>query len=88
MPGIAVVGRDRAGGTQLGGGQYFYKVEASYVSLLGDRVASHGRSPHSGPVMAQGAPWYRINGIPACRQGHVASCGHSTSGRPWYRVNS
>lgn len=86
MPGIAVVGLDSAGGTQLGGGQHFYKVEGNYVVLMGDRVASHGKDEHSGPTMAQSLSWYRIDGIGVCRQGHQATCGHASTGRSWYRV--
>ncbi|MBN22495.1 MAG: hypothetical protein CL678_14520 [Bdellovibrionaceae bacterium] len=82
MPGITVVGLDSAGGTQLGGGQSFVKVNGAIVVVLGDGVAGHGKSPHAGPTMVQGSSFVKINGIPVVRAGHAASCGHSASGRP------
>ncbi|MFM9940494.1 MAG: hypothetical protein ACKVP7_13500 [Hyphomicrobiaceae bacterium] len=69
MPGIASVGLDAAGGTQLGGGQSFVKCEGAIVVLLGDPVASHGLPPHASPTLAQGSSFVRINGVPVCRAG-------------------
>lgn len=84
--GIAVKSTDSAGGTQLAGGQSFFKVEEEHVVLLGDPIAGHGIPPHDSPVMAQGSSWMTLNGTPACRQGHLASCGHPSTGRPWFRI--
>lgn len=84
--GIAVQGQDSAGGTQLNGGQGFFKVSGAHVILLGDPVAGHGSGPHAAPSMAEGSSWMRINGVPVCRQGHAASCAHASSGRPWFRI--
>lgn len=87
MPGIAVKGLDSAGGNQLAGGQGFVTVGGALVIVKGDPVTPHGIPPHSpNPVMAEGCEWLTINGIPVCREGHVASCGHPTSGRPWVQV--
>lgn len=85
--GIAVVGSDSAGGTQLGGGQDFFRVEGQFVVVKGDRVAGHGDSPHSSPSMAQGSNWFTLNGIPVVRAGHAASCGHTSSGRAWFTLS-
>jgi uncharacterized Zn-binding protein involved in type VI secretion len=84
--GIAVQGLDSAGGAQLAGGQGFFRVEGALVVLLGDPVASHGLPPHAAPVMAEGSGWMTLDGIPACRAGHAASCGHASTGRGWFRV--
>ena len=84
--GIAVQGLDSAGGTQLNGGQDFFKVEGAAVILLGDPVAGHGLPPHAAPVMVEGSSWMSLNGTPVCRAAHVASCGHSSTGRPWFRI--
>lgn len=84
--GIAVQGLDAAGGTQLNGGQDFFKVSGAPVILLGDAIAGHGKAPHSAPTMAEGSGWMRLNGVPVCRQGHAASCGHTSTGRPWFRI--
>lgn len=80
MPGISRVGQDAAGGAIIGGGQAFFRLEGSLVVVLGDAIASHGASPHTAPVMAQGSSFVRINGIPVCRAGHTATCGHAASG--------
>lgn len=89
MPGIAVKSLDSAGGAQLAGGQDFVTVEGELVVLLGDPVTPHApiRTPHfAGPVMVEGCDWLTINGVPVCREGHAASCGHTTTGRPWAEI--
>lgn len=86
MPGIAVKTLDVAGGQQLGGGQDWFTVESQPVVVLGDPVAGHGKAPHLAPVMAQGSDWMTIDGKPVCREGHIASCGHATSGRSWFLI--
>lgn len=87
MPGIARVGLDAAGGTILGGGQSFVRVEGHLWALLGDAVAGHGPGVHAGPTMAEGSPFTRINGIPVCRAGHAASCGHAATGSAIMRLS-
>lgn len=87
MPGIARVGIDTAGATILGGGQDFARAEGALWAVLGDAVAGHGLAPHAAPVMAQGSPFVRINGIPACRAGHTASCGHAATGSAFMRIS-
>lgn len=87
MHGIARVGLDSAGGTQLGGGQDWVTADGALVVLKGDAVAGHGDGEHAGPVMAEGSPWVRIDGMPVCRQGHVASCGHPSTGSDWLRLS-
>ncbi len=86
MPGITVRTLDIAGGQQLGGGQSWFTVDGEPVVLLGDRVAGHGLALHLAPVMAEGSSWISIDGIPVCREGHIATCGHATSGRSWFLI--
>lgn len=87
MAGIAVQGADSAGGAQLAGGQDFVTVGGRLVVVLGDPVEPHGDPPHSPrPVMVQGSAFLTISGIPVCREGHIASCGHPTTGRAWVQV--
>lgn len=81
MPGITVKGSDSAGGTQLAGGQSEFIVNGQPVVVLGDPVAGHGEPPHTSPTMVQGSSWMTWNGIPVVRAGHLASCGHSTTGQ-------
>lgn len=84
--GIAVKTLDTAGGAQLNGGQTFFKVEGEPVVLQGDPVTGHGLFPHAAPTMAQGSTWMTLNGTPVCRAGHLASCGHASTGRSWFTI--
>lgn len=80
MTGVARKSADSAGGAQLAGGQAVVRLEGHDVVLLGDSVEPHGTGEHGGPVMAEGSGIMRINGIPVCRAGNKASCGHPTTG--------
>ncbi|PPK72678.1 hypothetical protein B0F88_103111 [Methylobacter tundripaludum] len=85
--GIAVNTTDSAGGEQLNGGQSWFFVESQKVILLGDPVQGHGTGAHAAPVMAEGSAWMTLGGVPVCRQGHLASCGHASSGRNWFLIS-
>jgi len=43
-------------------------------------VAAHGRPPHRTPVMIGASSKVFANGIPICRLGDPASCGHPATG--------
>jgi uncharacterized Zn-binding protein involved in type VI secretion len=87
MPGVACVSVDSAGGVQLGAQAAKFKIRGNAVVVVGDKVAAHGVPPHSPqPVMAQGTSTFRVNGIPVCREGHTADCGHPTTGRSFFRI--
>jgi uncharacterized Zn-binding protein involved in type VI secretion len=88
MPGVACVSVDMAGGVQLGMQAEKFKVRGNPVVVIGDHVASHPpMPPHLGdPVMVEGSSKFRVGGIPVCREGHLASCGHATTGRPFFRI--
>jgi uncharacterized Zn-binding protein involved in type VI secretion len=88
MPGIAVRSLDSAGGAQLAGQQNFVTAEGELVVLRGDPVTPHAPliPPHTAPVMAEGCDWLTINGIPVCREGHLANCGHASTGRGWLQI--
>ena len=88
MPGIAVVGLDSAGGVQQGGGQSFVKAAGALVVVLGDTVASHGSGPHQGAKMATASTFVKINGVPVCFAGCVATCGDQSTGRPGINVSN
>ena len=87
MPGVARVGTDSAGGTQLGGGQNFVRIDGALVVVVGDAVAGHAPCPavpsHCAPTMAGGSAFVRIGGAPVCRAGDAASCGHTSTGSDW-----
>lgn len=80
--GVARVGVDVAGGVQLGLAAPTVFGDGSNVVVLGDLVAGHPFGPpHTpSPVMASASSTVFACGIPVCRAGDVASCGHATSG--------
>lgn len=86
MSGISVAGADAAGGACRSGKSIWYQVEGRAVVLRGDPVDGHGETPHSGPVMAVGKDWYRVDDIPVVFSGCAATCGHIVSGRDWFRA--
>ena len=97
MPGVAVKGRDSAGGEQ---GkivkQEWFRLKSKGLVLsssdpvitVGDKVHGHGDAPHAEPTMVEGESWFRLNGSPVCRAGHKASCGDTSTGRVWFRLES
>ena len=88
MHGIARQTEDTAGGPQLNGGQDFVRIDGLHVVLVGDPVTPHpGGGLHAGPHMAEGSPFVRISGIAVCRQGHLADCGHATTGSDFVRLS-
>lgn len=80
MPGVARVGQDTAGGVLLNGGNSTVFVNGSPGAVLGTQVSGHGDAPHSGPSMITASSTVFFNGIPVCRQGDAASCGHTSTG--------
>jgi uncharacterized Zn-binding protein involved in type VI secretion len=87
MHGISRINQDSAGGAILGALQDFVVVEGTLWAVQGDAVAGHGLPPHAAPVMAEGSPFVTINGIPACREGHLATCGHAATGSGAMRIS-
>jgi uncharacterized Zn-binding protein involved in type VI secretion len=81
MPGAARQSVDFAAGAQIGVHQSFCYVEDRLWMVLGDVNAGHGFPPHSPPPpMVTASNVVFVNGIPACRAGHIAACGHPTTG--------
>lgn len=80
--GVARVSQDTAAGSQIGNGQDWVIVEGTPWIVLGDVNAPHGFFPHvPGPdAMAEASSYVFIDGIPVCREGHCAGCGHPTTG--------
>lgn len=89
MFGVARRSVDIAAGSQIGARQTFVTVESQLWMVLGDVNAAHGLPPHiPGPdAMAQGSSFISINGIPVCRQGHMAGCGHPTTGSQFMKIS-
>lgn len=89
MYGVARRSMDIAAGAQIGANQTFVTVQGMLWMVLGDVNAAHGFPPHiPGPdAMAQGSSFVSINGIPVCRQGHLAGCGHPTTGADFMKIS-
>jgi uncharacterized Zn-binding protein involved in type VI secretion len=80
MPGISRVGIDSAGSRIVGALAPTVLVNGAPVTVLGAPVLPHGKGPHAGPVMITASSTVSAGGIPICKAGDIASCGHATSG--------
>lgn len=88
--GITVKDLDVAGGRQIAS-QSTVRIGGKAIVLRGDPVEPHAPFVPlhvPSPRMAEGHPRVRINGVPICREGHLANCGHPTTGRPKVRISS
>ncbi|MCF6432910.1 PAAR domain-containing protein [Leisingera sp. MMG026] len=80
MPGVSRTSQDSAGGTITGVLVPTVAVNGTPVAVISAAVAPHGFGVHGGPVMAQGSGTVFAGGIPVCRAGDAASCGHAATG--------
>jgi len=80
MPGIARVDVDYAGGLLVGPLVPSVRVNGAPVVVRGTLVAPHGRDAHENAVMVGASVSVRAGGIPVCRSGDAASCGHVDTG--------
>lgn len=89
MHGVARRGMDVARGAQIGANQTHVTVQGVLWMVLGDVNTPHGKFPHvpGGDNMAQGSSFVSIDGIPVCREGHLAGCGHPTTGADWFKIS-
>lgn len=89
MFGVARRAQDTAQGLQIGARQTLVSVEGTLWMVLGDVNTSHGIFPHvpGGDNMAQGSGFITIDGIPVCRECHLAGCGHPTSGSTFMKIS-
>ncbi len=91
MPGIVKCDVDRAGGL-IRPLQTVAKIDGQPIGVIGCPVASHSpcelpSPPHCAATMAQGSAVAKINGVPICRAGDQASCGHPATGQGWARIS-
>ncbi|MFC4213990.1 PAAR domain-containing protein [Pseudophaeobacter arcticus] len=80
MPGVSRISQDAAGGTLIGVLAPTVVVNGSPVAVLDCAVEGHGLVPHAAPVMAEASGTVFAGGIPLCRTGDAASCGHLATG--------
>jgi uncharacterized Zn-binding protein involved in type VI secretion len=75
MPSIGRVNADRAGGLLLTGNPSV-EINGLPAAVLGSLIQDHGRNEHDLAKMNVGFNGVLIGGLPVCRTGDVASCGH------------
>ena len=77
---------DTAGGT-IRPRQTFVTIDGQPWAIIGSPVDPHPPCPeapeHCAPIMATGSLLATIDGVPVCREGDLASCGHAATGQPW-----
>lgn len=64
------------GGKILGGSPNVTSEGGKAIAKVGDLVEPHGEGEHANAVIIEGSPSVTVNGIPAAREGDLASCGH------------
>jgi uncharacterized Zn-binding protein involved in type VI secretion len=88
MPAVCRIGVDKAGGTILSSSNGTVLVNGIPASVMGSKVAGHGKGSHSSPTMVTGSPNVFIQGVPVVRNGDSASCGHTAGpGSPNVNAN-
>lgn len=80
MPGVTKVSANQAKGAILGPGASSVFTEGQRTSLLGDKVAPHGKPPHTSPTMVESSKTVFAQGKPVVRSGDAATCGHAANG--------
>lgn len=80
MPGVSRINQDAAGGLIVGNLAPTVIINGTPVAVIGAAVQGHGPAPHAAPVMAEGSGSVFAHGIPVCRLGDAATCGHTASG--------
>ena len=79
MPALTRVNANQAGAVIVGPGSATVFCEGNKVSLVGDLVAGHGKSPRPSQDC-----WYKFpvfaTGKTVTRAGDAASCGHAANG--------
>jgi len=88
MAGVSRVGIDSAGGVITDTPDTKTTVSGAPIAVVGSHVASHGLGAHASAVIISGASRTTANGIPVCRAGSIASCGHTATGGIRTTVNS
>jgi uncharacterized Zn-binding protein involved in type VI secretion len=80
MPGVVRVGVDTAGGIVTGNLAPTVFVNGSPIGVLYASVAPHGGGVHGSAIMVEASGTVFASGIAVCREGDMASCGHSATG--------
>lgn len=60
------------------------------INVIGTIIFPHPPTPPHTNVnlMVTGSQWFTINGIPVCRMGDFASCGHpALASQHWFQIS-
>ena len=80
MSGVSRVNLDTAGGLINGALVSTVNVNSKPIAVKGATIVAHGSGPHAAPVMVGSSSTVYAGGIPICRAGDAASCGHTATG--------
>ncbi len=80
MPGVTRCFIDSAGGVVLGGSNTTVVVNGVPGSVITTPISSHGEGKHSTATMVGASTSVFFSGLPVCRVGDSASCGHVATG--------
>lgn len=76
---------DLAGGTTKSI-QTWGTLNGQLINTIGAIVFAHENHPQN--EMVEGSPWFSINGIPVCRMGDKAACGHpAIASQTWFDIS-
>ncbi len=80
MPGITGCFTDSAGGVVLGGSNTTVLVNGVPGAVITTPITPHGDGSHATPQMVGSSTSVFFSGLPVCRVGDSASCGHQATG--------
>lgn len=80
MPGVTRIAQDSAGGVLIGILAPTVFVNGKNIAVEGDKVEAHEEGEHLTAVMQEHSANVFAHGIPICRRGDVATCGHPATG--------
>jgi uncharacterized Zn-binding protein involved in type VI secretion len=81
--GVSRIGQDNAQGIIIGPGARTVKVNGTSASITNDRIAAHGKSPHTSSIVLTGSRTVFAEGNPLTVRGSTTRCGHLVaSGSP------
>lgn len=78
--GVSRVALDTAGGLITGNLAPTVFVNGKNVAVMGAAITDHGTGAHNAPTMSGHSATVFANGLPICRSGDAATCGHAASG--------
>jgi len=83
---VCQTGVAKAIGFHLTPAQSFVRINGALVTIQDTPIEPHGGGIHANALTDNAVSITRIDGVPVCRNGEVATCGHpNTDGASWVR---